>query len=187
MTTYNQDGTPMGGSGSNQLMDLLTVVANPAAYKAKVDALEAATAENKKYIELVAPADEILKLRDTVAQNAADSQAALEKASAEAASTIADAKAQAAELVKTAQAKADALTAKAQAADTEAQAKLADAQKAMAGAAALQKNANDQMTEYASKLQALEKAKAELDTANADIAVIKADLLAKHQAFIASL
>jgi hypothetical protein len=43
------------------------------------------------------------------------------------------------------------------------------------------------MTEYASKLQALEKAKAELDTANADIAVIKADLLAKHQAFIASL
>lgn len=187
MTTYNQDGTPMGGGGSSQLMDLLTVVANPDAYKAKVDALEAATAANKTYIELVAPADEILKLREKVAQDAADSQAALDKAQAEASSTVTEAKAQAKEIVKTAQDKADALTAKAQTADTEAQAKLADAQKAMAGAAALQKSANDQMTEYAAKLQALEKAQAELNTANAEIAVIKADLLAKHQAFIASL
>ena len=37
-----------GGSSSNQLMDLLAVVANPEVYKAKLDALDAATAENKK-------------------------------------------------------------------------------------------------------------------------------------------
>lgn len=187
MTTYNQDGTPMGGGGSSQFMDLLTVVANPAAYKAKVDALEAAAAANKKYIELVAPVDEILKLRGKVAQDAADSQEALDKAQAEASSTVTDAKAQAKEIVKTAQTKADATTAKAKAADDEAQAKLAEAQKALAGAATLQKSANAQMTEYAAKLQTLEKAQAELDAANAEIAVIKADLLAKHQAFIESL
>jgi len=187
MTTYNQDGTPMGGSGSNQLMDLLTVVANPAAYKAKVDALEAATAENKKYIELVAPADEILKLRDTVAQNAADSQAALENASAEAASTIADAKAQAAELVKTAQAKADTLTAKAQAADTEAQAKLADAQKVLENATKMQASANAQMAEYAAKLQTLEKSQVEVNQALEDAQALKASIIAKQEAFIKGL
>jgi hypothetical protein len=47
MTTYNQDGTPMGGGGSNQLLDLLAVVSNPDAYNSKIQALQDAINEHK--------------------------------------------------------------------------------------------------------------------------------------------
>ena len=188
MTTYNQDGTPMGGSAdSSQLLDLLTVVANPGVYKAKIDALDKATEENKKYIALVGPANEILAMREKIAKDAADSQVALEKAQQDAAAVISDAKVEAKDITKKAQDKAAALNAKAQAAADEATAKLAQAEQVLADAQKKQDSADKQANEQASKVQALEKAKAELDTANAEVAVIKADLLAKHQAFIESL
>ena len=49
-------GSSIDGSSSNQLFDLLKVVANPEVYSEKVKSLEDAIAENKKYVELVAPA-----------------------------------------------------------------------------------------------------------------------------------
>jgi len=188
MTTYNQDGTPMGGTGdSSQLLDLLTVVANPGVYKSKIDALDKATEENKKYIALVGPANEILAMREKIAQDVAASQAALEKAQQDAIAAVADAKTEAKDITKKAQEKAAALNAKAQAAADEAQAKLTQAEQVLADAQKQQAAADKQEKAQTSKMQALEKAKAELDAANAEVAEIKADLLAKHQAFIASL
>lgn len=188
MTTYNQDGTPMGGSAdSSQLLDLLTVVANPGVYKAKIDALDKATEENKKYIALVGPVNEILAMREKTAKDAADSQAALEKAQQDAAATVEAATAEAKDITKKAQEKAAALNAKAQAAADEAIAKLAQAEQVLADAQKQQATVDEQAKAQAAKVKELAATQAELDAANAEAAVIKASLLAKHQAFIESL
>jgi hypothetical protein len=188
MTTYNQDGTLMGGSGgSNQLIDLLTVVANPSAYKEKIDALDKATEENKKFIALVAPANEIIALREKIAQDAAASQTALDKAQQDAVAVVADAKAEAKKITKAAQEKADTLIATAQATVDEAKTKLAQAALAASNAQSQQEAVDKQAQEYFSKMQALDAEQAKLEIATAEAVKLKATLLAKHQAFIESL
>jgi len=77
-----------GGSSSNQLMDLLAVVANPEVYKAKLDALDAATAENKKYVEALGPASEIVALRDEAKVAVQAAKEALEQAKTNAAQNL---------------------------------------------------------------------------------------------------
>ena len=60
----NIDGSTVGGA--NQLLDLLSLVSNPAVYEAKVKSLQNAIAENQKYVEAVAPVSEILDLREKI-------------------------------------------------------------------------------------------------------------------------
>ena len=176
-----------GESASNQLMDLLAVVANPNVYKAKLDALDAATAENKKYVEALGPASEIVQLRDqakALREAAAEyTKSATAKADAglEAASQKANA------IVAAAQARADGLTVSAEATKAqtdalmaEAQAELATAKKATAGAVKAQASAKAREQELTQALESAVAAKAEADAA-------KADILAKHQAFVQGL
>ena len=49
-----------GGGGSGSASQLLDLLANPDAYKTKLQAMESATAEYKKYVEAIGPASEIV-------------------------------------------------------------------------------------------------------------------------------
>lgn len=176
-----------GGASSNQLMDLLAVVANPDVYKAKLDALDAATAENKKYIELAAPASEILAMREQIKAKNTEADAELADAKERAVTAVKEAKEKAASLVATAQAKADGLVAAATenkaAADSllaQAKAELAAVQQAKADALKAQASAQ-------AKEQTLIETLANAAAAQAEAEAAKADILAKHQEFIQGL
>jgi hypothetical protein len=176
-----------GGASSNQLMDLLAVVANPDVYKAKLDALDAATAENKKYIELAAPASEILAMREQIKAKNAEADAELADAKERAANAVKEAKEKADSLVSTAQAKADILLAAAaenkayrDSVLAQAKAELAAAQQAKDDALKAQAIAEAKASELTQALEAAEAAKAEAEA-------VKADILAKHQAFVQGL
>jgi cell division septum initiation protein DivIVA len=175
------------GGGANQLLDLLSLVSNPAVYEAKVKSLQATIAENQKYVEAVAPVSEILDLREKVKADKAASVTAL-----------AEAKVKADGIVKTAQDKADGIIADANAKATqltsEAQAVADDAKWAQAEA---RKGANDvkkAKAEYdalsaslSGQQAQLAKAQADADAAKKEAEDLKADLIAKHTAFIKSL
>ena len=176
-----------GGGASNQLMDLLAVVANPDVYKAKLDALDAATAENKKYVEALGPASEIVQLRDQAKGLRQEADDYKKSAIAQADADLLAAKEKAASLVATAQAKADALVAAAtenkaatDALMAQAKAELAAAQKVTADAVKAQASAQ-------AKEQALSKALEDAAAAQAEAETVKADILAKHQAFVEGL
>lgn len=176
-----------GGSSSNPLIDLLALVSNPEAYKAKVDALEAATAENKKYVEAIGPASEIVALREQAGLQKEQADAMVAKANADATSIVADAKAQAAEIVSTAQAKAKDAAAKAKSAEEKAAATTAAAQNLMSEAAAAQEKADKALIAAADLNAAAVQAKTDAEAAKAEADAVKAGILAKHQAFIESL
>lgn len=184
MISTNIDGTV---GGANQLLDLLAVVSNPSVYEAKLKALQDAIDENKKFVEALAPASEIVALRDA-------SRVVLENAKAEAK----EIKAKADAAAKKAQEKADAVLVGAaekaaeikDAADADrvqAAAIKADADKAQAAA--------DQATTKATRLAAqsekakadAKKAKDDADAIKAEYAALKQELIDKHKAFIASL
>lgn len=176
-----------GGSASSQLMDLLAVMANPNAYKAKLDALEAATAENKKYVEALGPASEIIDLRDqakalreeadaykTTATTEAD--AALTAAKDQAVLMVADAKEQVEQLLSEAKVKTDAaeeLMAKVLAAQAQVDAAIAAATVAQA--------------DYEAKAADLDARMTAAATAQAEAEAYRDSLAAKAQAFAKGL
>ena len=184
MISYGIDGSS-GSSG--QLLDLLTLVANPDSYKAKIQALEAATAENKKYVEAVGPAAEILQLRDAILSDKAESAKALASANDQAVQIVTKARQEADALLfstktqtEAALADSDATRAAANSANSIAQQALKDAEKA-------QKKAEEIAAKGAAQLEAAAVEKAAIAQERAEVAELKASILAKHQAFIQSL
>ncbi len=176
-----------GGGSSNQLMDLLAVVANPDAYKAKIAALEAATAENKKYVEAIGPASEIVALRDKAAALKQEAEDYKTAAVTEADISIQEARAKASAIAIEAQKKADALIAETTAAK-EAAEQLAKQNKiALAASDKALADAEQAKAIAESKAQELEQAIADAQSAAADARATKAAIVAKHQAFIGSL
>jgi cell division septum initiation protein DivIVA len=176
-----------GGSASNQLLDLLAVVANPDVYKAKLDALDAATAENKKYVEALAPASEIIDLREQVKALKQEAVNALEKAKADAAQIVGTANAKADGIVNAAQRTADTLVAAAVASKADAdqaanlnKTALAEAKNMTAAAEAAKASAEAKAIELA-------KAIADANAAKADAEATKASIIAKQEAFIKGL
>lgn len=173
--------------GSSQLFDLLSLVSDPAAYADKVKKLEEATAENKKFVELIAPASDIISLRET---SRADRQLAAEE--------LADATAKAAEIISTAKSDAAVIKDAAHrfAADTKklAEAALKDVQVQKSELERAEKEAKSAAAESRRATTAFKKAseEAKAQTAAAaaalqDTEALKADILAKHRAFIESL
>ena len=181
------DITGNAGGDASQVFSLLAVVANPAVYGEKLKALVAATEENKKFLALVAPANEILDLREqaekdrklAIAELDAAKQAAAQtkaKATSDAAAEIAAAKKEAAALVAAAKQKnadAEAVSAKASKAAEEVNTALAalDAQKAA----------------LASELAACEKQREMYEKAKKDVASTRAALIALHKRHIEEL
>lgn len=176
-----------GGGASNQLMDLLAVVANPDVYKAKIDALESATAENKKYVEAIGPASEIVALRDEAKAKAQEAQEALEKAKGDAAQIKESADAQAKVTLVEAQRKADAMVYEASQAKEKADAALVEAAAKLKQAEKATEDADKARSIAESKAAELEQAIADAQSAEADARATKAAIIAKHQSFIAGL
>lgn len=78
------DITGSAGGDAAQVFNLLAVVANPDAYGEKLKALVTATEEHKKFLALVAPATEILDIRQKIEADKAAAKQALEDAQLEA-------------------------------------------------------------------------------------------------------
>jgi colicin import membrane protein len=176
-----------GGSASNPLLDLLAIVANPDAYKAKIDALDAATAENKKYVEALGPASEIVQLRDQAKGLRQEADDYKKSAIAQADADLLAAKEQAKKITADANAKVDDLLDQASKTKDQADAlmskvqqELAEAEKAKVEAAKAQEIAEAKASELSRALEDAAAAQAEAEAA-------KADILAKHQAFVKGL
>jgi cell division septum initiation protein DivIVA len=173
--------------GNNQLLDFISLVTNPKAYEAKIKALQDATEANQKFVELVAPATEIMDLREKLKADKAAAKTALEeakikaddiakKAQATADAIIADAKAKAEQLTNEAQAAAD----DAKAAQSEARRGANDVKKAKTEYENLNADLKNQQVELA-------KSQAEAEAIRKQVEEDRADLIAKHTAFIKSL
>lgn len=184
MISHNIDGT---NSNANQLFDLLTVVANPQAYQERLTALEDAQEKAQKLIDLVGPADEIMAMLEQTRLDAIKSKQTIADAQTKADKILADAKDQANEIAAKAQANcdvmkvnADKLVADAQAQVALAQVTIDDAKKRQSQAVKDSKEAEKQIIKYQELSKAAVQAKEDADA-------LKAELLAKHQAFIQSL
>ena len=176
-----------GGGASNQLLDLLAVVANPDMYKSKIDALESATAENKKYVDAVAPASEIVALREEIKANAQESKDSLAKAKADAAQLISAANEKANSIVNAAQKTADSMLATAVAAKDEADALVKQNKAALAETKKASDAAEAAKATAEAKAEELVKAVAAADAAKTVAETTKAEIIAKHEAFIKGL
>lgn len=185
MIATNIDGS--APNTNNALLDLLKVVADPAAYAAKAKELEDATANYQKLVALAGPASEIVAMRERIAADQKEAKADLAAAKAKAAGLIRDAEAKAEALLKDASVKAGAELAEAseKAKEVAATAKqvettLADAEKAKADAARAVTDADERAATLDAEIAAAKQARMEAEE-------LKADIVRKHQSFLASL
>lgn len=181
--------TSIDGSvgGSNQLLDLLAVVANPESYAEKVKRLEEATAENKKYVELVAPAADILELRAKAREALTEAEESLRKAKAEAEKIIKAAEGDA-KLIR--DFAAEQANVKQELLDTQAVALAGDRENLLAAereAKAAAAESKRSATQYKKLAEAAKAETAAAAAAMAEVAALKDGIIAKHRAFIESL
>ena len=184
MITTNIDGSY---SGTNQLFDLLSLISNPDAYSKKLKELQASIDEQKKFVELVGPASEIIALREKAKKDSQTKAQELSDAKEQAANILNDAKVVASGILSDASANAKQIIAEADAkkdeitnALSQTQASLEAAKTAEAAAKAAQNAADVKAKEIAEALAAASAAQAE---ANA----VKANVLAKHEEFLKSI
>jgi hypothetical protein len=184
--------------GSSTSLDLLGTVsallADPTLYASKLRTLTDTIAENKKYVELVGPASDILMLRT---QASTDREAAGTDRAA-AAQTLVDAKAQAdsivggahadaAGILADAQGQANTLIAQAKAQKDESDAVLSQSKASLADVKRAESEAKAATAAANAQAQSLATAQAATEALQAEVADIKAALLAKTQAFVEGL
>lgn len=182
MISYNIDG-----SSQNQLLDFLSVIANPDVYATKLKELQAATEENKKYVEAVAPVSDIVALRESLYRQNADATDALDAAKAQAAQIVSDAQTSAASIVSDAQAQAQVIIAQATATKEGVDALSAQVTTALADAKKAEKEAKAATAAAKAQSDNLAAAQAATEALQAEVSGIKAALLAKTKAFIEGL
>lgn len=180
----NIDGS---NAGANQLLDLLSLVSNPKLYEAKVKSLEEATAENKKYVELVGPAAEIMAMRSEATQAVAEAKAVLADAGVKATQLLDEAKRKAEELVSEAKTKTTKQKANADAILEEAKQKAAEVSAAEISVNISKDELDKQIAAYNTKLAEVEQAKKEVEAAKNKFNSAYNSIIAKHKAFIESL
>lgn len=184
MISTNIDGT----SGGGQLLDFLSLIAgSPEVYANKLKELQEATAENKKYVELVGPASDIVRMKTDIATDKKVAKEALDNAKTEAASIVAQAKVEAKNTIEAATKEANNITAEAKSLKDEAYKIFSDAKQAMATAQSAKASADSSQNAANAKSEQLKKAISEAKEAKDAIDALKADIIAKHKAFIASL
>jgi cell division septum initiation protein DivIVA len=180
--SYNIDG-----SSQNQLLDFLSVIANPDVYATKLKELQAATEENKKYVEAVAPVSDIVALRESLYRQNADAADALEAAKTQAAQIVGDAQISATVIVSDAQAQAQTIVAQATATKEGADALSAQVAAALADAKKAEKEAKAATAAAKAQSDSAAAAQAATEALQAEVSDIKAALLAKTKAFIEGL
>lgn len=78
------DITGNSGGDASQVFNLLAVVANPDLYAKKLTDMVNATEENKKFVALVGPANEILQIKEDSKRDREEAQKELQQAKADA-------------------------------------------------------------------------------------------------------
>lgn len=184
MISTNIDGSV---PGSNTLADLLALIADPKAYASKLAELEKATAENKKYVELIGPASEIDKLRSDAALDRENAAAATEFAKKFAANIVDEAKGEAAGIIAKAKDKAADIIADTKAANAEAKKLKASLTEAIADALTAKEASQVKLAEAAVSASEANAKAEELAKAQADLAAEKDAIAARHKQFIESL
>lgn len=152
-----------GNAGASQLLDLLSLVANPQVYEAKIKSLQEATELNRKYVEAVGPANEVLDLRDKAKADRATAASELNAARDAAREAVSDAKKVASDLTK--------------AANDAAVAKKAEAERLVV-------SAQLQLAEIESRTQALAKSKAELVAQQEKLSAVMAEVEATRNSLL---
>lgn len=185
MISTNIDGS--ASSGAAQLLDLLSIVSNPAVYEAKVRVLQEAIAQHKAYVEAVAPVAEILELRAQTRADQAAAVQALNKANDAADQLFVDAKAECDGLIEQARKQAASLEADATSTLNAAKEKKAEADKLFAEASTLQASLQAAQKALAAREQDLTVLEQNAAVARAEAEAARAAVIAKHEAFIASL
>jgi len=174
--------------GSNSTLDLLsTLLADPTVYADKLKALTEATAENKKYVELVGPVSEIVAIRAQADVDRAAAAQAVADAKVEADSIVGGAHADAAGILADAQGQADTLIAQAKAQKDQSTAVLSQAEISLADVKRAESEAKAATAAAKVQLDNLAAAKAATEALQAEAAGIKAALLAKTKAFVEGL
>jgi chromosome segregation ATPase len=174
--------------GSNSTLDLLsTLLADPTVYADKLKALTEATAENKKYVDLVGPASEIVAIRAQTDADRAAAARAVADAKVEADSIVGGAHADAAAILADAQGQADTLIAQAKAQKDESDAVLAQSKSSLSDVKRAESEAKAATAAANAQAQSLATAQAATEAVQAEVADIKAALLAKTKAFIEGL
>jgi cell division septum initiation protein DivIVA len=176
-----------GSAPSNQIFDLLTVVSNPEVYQAKLKKLEDAIEENKKFVALVGPASDVLALKKKAQDGLAEAEKALADAKTKAQGMIADAASEATLIVSKAKAESDDVLGAAKAKESEVAAALKDAKAAEASAFKAQTDAETQSVRAQAKAVELQEKIEAAEAERAKYETLRAQLISKHQAFIASL
>jgi len=174
--------------GSNSTLDLLsTLLADPTVYADKLKALTEATAENKKYVELVGPASEIVAIRTQADADRAAAAQAVADAKVEADSIVGGAHADAAAILADAQGQADTLVAQAKAQKDQSTAVLSQAEISLADVKRAESEAKAATAAANAQAQSLATAQAATEALQEEVAGIKAALLAKTKAFVEGL
>lgn len=182
MISYNIDG-----SSQNQLLDFLSVIANPDVYATKLKELQAATEENKKYVEAVAPVSDVLALRESLFKQNADATAALDAANVQAGQIVSEARTSAAGIVADAQAQAQEIIAQAVATKKDADSLAAQVTAALSDAKKAEKVAKAATDAAKAQSESAAAAQAAAEALQAEVNDIKVALLAKTKAFVEGL
>ena len=180
----NIDGTV---GGNNQLLDFISLVTNPKAYEAKIKALQEATEANQKFVELIAPATEIIDLREKLKADKAAAKTALEEAKIKSDVTVKTAQATADAILADAKAKAEQLTIEAQAAADDAKAAQSEARKSANEVKKAKSDYDNLSVSLKDQQDELAKTQAKAEAVKKEAEALRADLIEKHTAFIKSL
>lgn len=93
-------GSPLTGDA---VLSLLAILKDPVSFQQNLDAMNAAIAENQRYIEAIGPADQIVQLREVASKDRDYAAAVLTAARAEADQIVNDASARASGITTAAQ------------------------------------------------------------------------------------
>jgi F0F1-type ATP synthase membrane subunit b/b' len=184
MVITNIDGA---SNSANQFFDLLSLVSNPDAYSKKLQELQDATAEHKKYVEAVCPIADIIRVKSEADEDKKAAKNALNDANAKAQEIVDVANSRAKDIVDVANSKAKDITDAAQLLEATSKALMSAAQQASDVAAKAQVKADSDILAAQAKSTELDKAIADAEAAKKDAENTKALILAKHKAIIESL
>jgi len=180
----NIDGS---AGGNNQLLDFLSLVTNPKIYEAKIKTLQEVTAEHQKFVDLVAPATEIMDLREKLKKEKADLSETLSNAKAKAEATIKEAQEKANGIIVEAQAKADGLIDEAKKASDDAKAAQSEARQDAASVKKAKVDYDNLSASLKAQQDQLAKTQADADAVKKAAEALRNDIIEKHTAFIKGL
>lgn len=184
MISTNIDGSV---AGSNDMANLLTLMSDPKGYATKLAELQEATAENRKYVELVGPASEIVRLRTQISDDREAASAALLAAKKEAEDILIAAKDDAASIKTATALEAASVRDEAKRVNAEAKKLKASLTSAIAEAKASKDEAEQATSAANARVGEIEAAKAVLEAATVAADARRLDIIERHKLFIESL